>query len=105
VVEGWFAERTKAELEAMAGDRIPLSAVKDIAEVAADPHIAERDMIVDVEYPGGPVGMFGLPVKLSRTPADPRSVAPTPGQHNDDVYGKALRAVRRRAPRAARAGA
>ena len=52
----------------MAGDRVPLSAVKDIAEVVEDPHIAARDMIVDVEYPGGPVGMFGLPVKLSRTP-------------------------------------
>ena len=47
-------------------------------------------MVVDVDYPGGPVGMFGLPVKLSETPGDPRALAPTPGQHNDDVYGRAL---------------
>jgi crotonobetainyl-CoA:carnitine CoA-transferase CaiB-like acyl-CoA transferase len=90
VVEGWFAERTKAELEAMAGDRIPLSAVKDIGEVVADPHVVARDMVVDVDYPGGPVGMFGLPVKLSETPGDPRALAPRPGQHNDEVYGRAL---------------
>jgi len=90
IVERWFAGRPKAELEAMAGDRIPLSAVKNIAEVVADPHIAERDMVVDVEYPGGAIGMFGLPVKLSKTPGDPRALAPTPGQHNDDIYGKAL---------------
>jgi crotonobetainyl-CoA:carnitine CoA-transferase CaiB-like acyl-CoA transferase len=90
VVEAWFAERTKAELEAMAGDRIPLSAVKDIGEVVADPQVVAREMVVDVDYPGGAVGMFGLPVKLSETPGDPRALAPRPGQHNDDVYGRAL---------------
>jgi CoA:oxalate CoA-transferase len=90
IVEAWFAARTKDELEAMAGDRIPLSAVKDIAEVVADPQIAARDMVVDVDYPGGPVGMFGSPVKLSETPGDPRALAPTAGQHNDAVYGRAL---------------
>ncbi|MBB4662219.1 CoA transferase [Conexibacter arvalis] len=90
IVEGWFASRTKAELEAIAGDRIPLSAVKDIGEVVADPQVAAREMVVDVDYPGGAVGMFGLPVKLSETPGDPRAQAPTPGQHNDDVLGGAL---------------
>lgn len=89
-VEGWFAQRTKAELEAMAGDRIPLSAVKDIGEVVADPQIAAREMVVDVDYPGGAVGIFGLPVKLSETPGDPRARAPLPGEHNDAVWGEAL---------------
>src|SRR5690606_17776976 len=36
VVEGWFRERSKAELEALAGDDIPLCAVKNIAEVVGD---------------------------------------------------------------------
>ncbi len=88
IVEAWFAARTKDQLEELAADRIPLSAVKDIAEVVADPQIAAREMIVD--YPGRSFGMFGMPVKLSETPGDPRAVAPTPGQHNDDVYGHAL---------------
>jgi CoA:oxalate CoA-transferase len=47
-------------------------------------------MVVDVDYPGGAVGMFGLPVKLSETPGDPRAQAPASGQHNDDVLGAAL---------------
>lgn len=89
IVLGWFADRTKAELETMAGDAIPLSAVKNIAEVVADPHIAEREMVVDVDYPGGVVGLFGQPVKLSGTPAAPNARAPKPGQHNDAVYGPA----------------
>lgn len=89
IVLGWFAGRTKAELETMAGDAIPLSAVKDVSEVVADPQIAAREMVVDVEYPGGNLGLFGQPVKLSATPADPRARAPRIGQHNDDVYGAA----------------
>ena len=64
----------------------------------------QREMVVDVDYPGGPVGMFGMPVKLSETPGDPRALAPTPGQHNDDVYGRALGLSARPRRRAARAG-
>jgi crotonobetainyl-CoA:carnitine CoA-transferase CaiB-like acyl-CoA transferase len=90
IVEGWFADRTKLELEEMAGDAIPLNAVKDIPEVVADPHIKERDMVVGVPYDGGLLEMFGLPVKLSETPGDPRAAAPRPGQHNEAVFGGAL---------------
>jgi len=82
----WFAERTKAELEWIAGDLVPLSGVKDIAEVVADPQIAARDMVVDVDYPDfGRLSMVGSPLKLSRTPATPRGLAPTVGAHTDEV--------------------
>ncbi|MCD9005986.1 CoA transferase [Luteimonas sp. XNQY3] len=90
VIEDWFRARTKAELEAMAGDDIPLCAVKNIREVVEDPHIAARDMIVDVEYPEGRVGLFGTPIKLSRTQARARGRAPRLGEHNADVYGELL---------------
>lgn len=82
----WFADRTKAELESIAGDLVPLSAVKDIAEVLADPQIAARDMVVDVDYPDfGRLSMVGSPLKLSGTPASPRGLAPAFGAHTDDV--------------------
>lgn len=89
-VEAWFAARTKAELEALAGDDIPLCAVKNIREVVEDPHVAARDMVVDVDYPQGRIGTFGSPVKLSRTQADPRGRAPELGQHNAEVYADLL---------------
>ena len=90
VVEAWFRDRSKLELEAIAGDDIPLCAVRNIKEVVEDPHIAARDMVVDVDYPQGRIGMFGTPIKLSRTQAEPRGRAPRLGQHNAEVYADLL---------------
>jgi CoA:oxalate CoA-transferase len=96
VVLGWFADRTKAELESIAGDNVPLSAVKSIAEVVDDPQIAARDMVVDVEHPRhGALRMVGSPIKLSRTPTQPRGTAPEVGEHTADV----LRCIGRDADR------
>jgi len=81
----WFARHTKAELEEMAGDAVPLSAIKSIDEVVADPHIAARGMIVDVPIGEKPVAMLGLPIKLSGAPVQPHAPAPRLGQHNDAV--------------------
>ena len=88
ILERWFSAYTKSELEEMAGDRIPLSAIKTIAEVVEDPHIAAREMIVEVPVAGKMVRMFGLPVKLSKTPGNPREKAPQPGEHNSFVYSR-----------------
>lgn len=86
MVERWFADRTKAELETLAGDLVPLSAVKDIGEVVADPQIAARGMIVEAEYPGhGALRTFGSPVKLDRTPPRSAGLAPDIGQHTAEV--------------------
>lgn len=86
MVERWFADRTKAELEELAGDLVPLSAVKDIGEVVEDPQIAARDMVVDVDYDGyGALRTFGSPVKLDRTPPRARGLAPDKGQHSVDI--------------------
>jgi crotonobetainyl-CoA:carnitine CoA-transferase CaiB-like acyl-CoA transferase len=86
IIGRWFENRTKAELESIAGDLIPLSAVKNIAEVVEDPQIVARDMIVDVEYPGyGHLRMVGSPLKLSATPATPRGLAPAFGAHTHEV--------------------
>jgi CoA:oxalate CoA-transferase len=84
LLERWFADRTKAELELLAADHVPLSAIKTIDEIVHDPHIAARDMIVDVEYPDfGPLSMIGSPIKLGLTPPDARGVAPRVGEHTD----------------------
>ncbi|MFT4255777.1 MAG: CoA transferase [Pseudoxanthomonas sp.] len=90
VVEAWFRDRSKAELEALAGDDIPLCAVKNIKEVVEDPHIAARRMIVDVQYPEGRAGLFGTPIKLSNTPAEACGLAPRIGEHNARVYADLL---------------
>lgn len=88
LLERWFSNYTKAELEEMAGDKVPLSAIKTIAEVVEDPHIAARNMIVNVPIAGKLIGMFGLPIKLSGQQGAPIEKAPAPGEHNALVLAK-----------------
>lgn len=81
----WFSRHTKAELEALVGDQVPLSAIKSIDEVIADPHIRARRMVVDVPVAGKPVPMLGLPIKLSAMEDSIADPAPTLGQDNAAV--------------------
>ena len=90
ILDQWFMPHTKAVLEEMAGDRVPLTAVKTIAEVVEDPHIAARDMIVQVPVGGQPVRMFGNPVKLSGLGLPTMTGAPDTGADNAAVYGALL---------------
>jgi len=86
IVEAWCGERTKRELEAIAGDRFPLSPIKTIAEVVNDPHVRARDMVVPVGYGDIRAEVFGSPVKLSRLPPPLAGRAPLPGEHNEQVF-------------------
>ncbi|WP_236840847.1 CaiB/BaiF CoA transferase family protein [Bradyrhizobium sp. CCGE-LA001] len=88
LLERWFSRYTKAELEEMAGDKIPLSAIKTIAEVVEDPHIAARNMIVNVPVAGKLIGMFGQPIKLSGGEPTSFDKAPLPGEHNAEILAR-----------------
>jgi CoA:oxalate CoA-transferase len=90
LLDRWFAKHTKAELEEMAGDRIPLSAIKTIPEVVEDPHIAARDMIVSVAVAGKEVRMFGDAIKLSNASREEIRKAPQTGEHNQVVFSELL---------------
>ncbi|MFL9923780.1 CoA transferase [Herbaspirillum lusitanum] len=85
-VRRWCGKYTKAELEQMVGDRFPLSPIKGIDEVVADPHLKERNMLVSVEYEQTRFSVFGNPVKLSRGTFESDARAPGASQHNHDVY-------------------
>jgi len=86
IVAEWLRTRTKAELEELAGDVVPLTAIKDIGEVVDDPGTAERDMIVEADYGSlGTLRMFGQPIKLSATPATPARTANRLAEHADQV--------------------
>lgn len=88
IVAAWLHDRTKAELEALAGDVVPLTAIKNIGEVVDDPGTAERDMIVEADYGSlGTLRMFGQPIKLSVTPATPARTANRLSEHADEVLG------------------
>ena len=76
----WFEILTKAD--------ICVGRMNTLAEVADDPQVRARKMVVEVDTPdGGKVKQVGISVKLSDTPGSIRSLAPQLGQHTDEVLG------------------
>ena len=60
--------------------------VLSIDEVAADPQVLHRQMVVEVEHPTeGKVKQPGIAIKLSETPGKVRSLAPLLGEHTDEI--------------------
>lgn len=85
IVQRWCAAHTKAQLEAMAGDAIPVTPIKTIDEVVADAHLRAREMFVPTRVDGVQVQAFGSPMKLSGTPVRAVGAAPGFGEHNEAV--------------------
>jgi CoA:oxalate CoA-transferase len=90
-VERWCAERTVEEICAALGAAgVPVGPVRTIPEVAKDPHLWEREMLVRMDDAiAGEMYVPGVTIKLSRTPGRLGPV-PTPGQHTDEVLGSVL---------------
>jgi CoA:oxalate CoA-transferase len=90
-IEAWCARRTVDEIVGTLLEvGIPVAPVRTIPEVAQDPHLWAREMLVKCEDPvAGEMYLPGPTIKLSRTPARVGPV-PTPGQHTDEVLGGLL---------------
>jgi CoA:oxalate CoA-transferase len=86
LVETWCATHTVDEICATLGEAgIPVGPVRTIPEVAKDPHLWEREMLVKMEDAlAGEMYVPGVTIKLSKTPGRVGPV-PTPGQHTDEV--------------------
>lgn len=86
-IEGFTRTRTKAQLSALFGGKIPFSPIYTAQDIFADPHFAARDMLPQVEQPGSArtVAVPGVPVKLSRSPGGVRRRAPLLGEHSREV--------------------
>ena len=89
-LDQWFSTYTSAELQAGLSEDVPLTPVNNIAQAMADPQLNARDMIIDYKH-GDQIGkLFGNPIKLSETPADPIGLAPALGQHNAEIFKEFL---------------
>jgi crotonobetainyl-CoA:carnitine CoA-transferase CaiB-like acyl-CoA transferase len=90
-IEAWCAQRTTDEICAALHEAgIPCAPVRTIPEVAKDPHLWEREMLVKMKDPiAGEMYVPGATIKLSRTPARVGMV-PTPGQHTNEVLSEIL---------------
>jgi crotonobetainyl-CoA:carnitine CoA-transferase CaiB-like acyl-CoA transferase len=90
-VEAWCAENTVDHIvKTLLDAEIPVAPVKTIPQVAVDPHLWEREMLVKMEDPvAGEMYLPGATIKLSKTPGRVGPV-PTPGQHTDEVLSRLL---------------
>jgi crotonobetainyl-CoA:carnitine CoA-transferase CaiB-like acyl-CoA transferase len=90
-VEQWCAEHTVEEIcAALMAAGVPVAPVRTIPEVAKDPHLWEREMLVKMDDAvAGEMYVPGVTIKMSRTPGRVGPV-PTPGQHTDEVLRDVL---------------
>jgi len=89
IIEGWTRQKSKHEAMRILGDAgVPCGACQDTGEVFDDPHLAEREMVLDIDYPTrGTYKTVGCPIKLSDSPADVVR-PPLLGEHTDDLLSE-----------------
>jgi len=90
-IGAWFATRDSHEaLEVMRQAGATVGPIYNIADAMADPHFAEREIIVSAEDETfGTLPMHDIVPKMSGTPGVWRLPAPGLGQHNGEVLGEA----------------
>jgi formyl-CoA transferase len=88
----WFAGRSYADAKAtLDAAGCPVSLVYSIADLFDDPHVRERDNVIEVDHPTlGTLKMPGIVPAFSRTPGAVAFAGPERGAHNDDVLGGLL---------------
>jgi crotonobetainyl-CoA:carnitine CoA-transferase CaiB-like acyl-CoA transferase len=93
-VEAWAADKTNLEAaRAFADSGIAAAPCSSAADVAADPHVALHNMLVEVERTDGveqPVLVAGNPIKMSRVAEGPERFVPLMGEHTDSVLNSVL---------------
>jgi len=92
VIEQWSRNKSLNEItEALVKAEIPFFPVMTLDQLATDPSLVARDMILEREQPFmGKIRIPGIPMKLSATPGRIDKPAPSLGEHNEEVYGQLL---------------
>jgi len=92
IMENWFRAHTLSEAsDILMRHEVSFSPIYDIADIVADPHFIERELLVEVrDEELGAVKMQNVVPRFSATPGRVWRTGPGIGQHNDDVYGQEL---------------
>ncbi len=83
----WVASKSKWEvMEVLCRNGIPCGAVLNSQELGSDPHLSERQMIVEIEHDQwGKLKVLGCPVKVFDAPVNVKT-SPRLGEHNREVF-------------------
>ncbi|MGD8830471.1 MAG: CoA transferase [Pseudomonadales bacterium] len=87
VISNWTGVRTKAEIVAALGGRVPCGPVNTAEDIFLDPHAAARGLISEFELPGDnpPVAIVSNPIRYTATPTGFYRRAPRLGEHGDEI--------------------
>ena len=93
-LEAWARDKTKLEASRLLAEQgIPAGPSNLASDLFADPHVAARDMLIEVPRADGaaqPMLVVGNPVKLSAAPEGPIAPMPGLGEHTEAVLREAL---------------
>lgn len=95
IVSAWTAGQSTAEaIAALNEGQVAASPIRDIDDIMAWSHLAERDMLQAVRHPAETVSQkvigAGFPIKMDRTNKGHDAPAPALGQNNREIYGELL---------------
>ena len=106
LIGSWTAPQSAAPLlDVLHENGIPAGLIYRAADMLTDPHFAARNAIVRMLHPEfGEIPMQNVVPQLSDTPGIVRSLGPTLGQHNDEIYAGLLKLTSAQAAELAAAG-
>lgn len=83
----WTRSVTTGEVVALLGGIVPVGPVNDMEAIYQDPHVAARDMLVEVEQPDGsrPVTLAGSAIKMTKSETGVRGRPPRLDEHGDEI--------------------
>jgi formyl-CoA transferase len=86
-IQAWTQQRNVDEvLEKLEAASVPAGRIYTVADIAADPHYAARDMLQQIQLgDGSELTIPGVVPKLSLTPGQHRRNAPTLGEDTDSI--------------------
>jgi CoA:oxalate CoA-transferase len=91
LAQAYSQQPTRAWLDDMLAAGIPCGPIHTIAQAAADPQVAARNMLQDVEHrDAGRLRIANTPLKLSRSESGIKGPPPSFGEHTRDVLDELL---------------
>jgi CoA:oxalate CoA-transferase len=92
ILQGEMQKKTAQEwFDIFERHAIPYSPINTLKQICDDPHIAHRNMLVEIDQPiVGKMRVCASPLKLSETPGEVYAPAPMLGEHSAQVLHEVL---------------
>jgi len=89
-ISAWTKTRTKAQVVAELAGRVPVGPVNTASDIFADPHVAARGMLAEIELPetGERVQIAAPPIHFTQTPAKVYRRPPLLDEHRAEILAE-----------------